>query len=143
MKELRTEIVINASPEKVWQVLTDLDRYPEWNPFICHAIGKVKIGEPVDIDFQPDSQGLKLHCTVARNQPNRELSWKYHVTHPLLFRGEHIFTIEPLGENSVRFTDCEEFNGLLVFTQAKDIDTNTKRGFEAMDKALKARAEQS
>ena len=143
MKELRTEIVINASPEKVWQVLTDLDRYPEWNPFICHAIGKVKIGEPVDIDFQPDSQGLKLHCTVDRNQPNRELSWKYHVTHPLLFRGEHIFTIEPLGENSVRFTDCEEFNGLLVFTQAKDIDTNTKRGFEAMDKALKARAEQS
>lgn len=143
MKELRTEIVINASPEKVWQVLTDLDRYPEWNPFICHAIGKVKVGEPVDIDFQPDSQGLKLHCTVDRNQPNRELSWKYHVTHPLLFRGEHIFTIEPLGENSVRFTDCEEFNGLLVFTQAKDIDTNTKRGFEAMDKALKARAEQS
>ena len=103
----------------------------------------MKVGEPVDIDFQPDSQGLKLHCTVARNQPNRELSWKYHVTHPLLFRGEHIFTIEPLGENSVRFTDCEEFNGLLVFTQAKDIDTNTKRGFEAMDKALKARAEQS
>ena len=29
MKELRTEIVINVSPEKVWQVLTDLDRYPE------------------------------------------------------------------------------------------------------------------
>ena len=29
MKELRTEIVIDASPEKVWQVLTDLDRYPE------------------------------------------------------------------------------------------------------------------
>lgn len=141
MKELRTEIEIQASPEKVWQVLTDLDKYPEWNPFICHALGKAETGKTVDIDFQPDGKGLKLHCTVARFRSNRELSWKYHVMHPLLFRGEHIFTIEPLGENCVRFIDREEFNGLLVFTQAKDIDTNTKTGFEAMDKALKARVE--
>ena len=141
MKELRTEIEIQASPEKVWQILTNLDKYPEWNPFICHAIGMAEIGKTVDIDFQPDGKGLKLHCTVARVQSSRELSWKYHVTHPLLFRGEHSFTIEPLGENLVRFIDREEFNGLLVFTQAKDIDTNSKTGFEAMDKALKARAE--
>ena len=143
MKELRTEIIINASPEKVWKIMTDLAQYPEWNPFICHAIGKAEIGKTVDIDFQPDGKGLKLHCTVARFQTNRELSWKYHVMHQLLFRGEHIFTIEPLGEKQVRFIDREEFNGLLVPLQAKDIDTNTKKGFEAMDKALKARAEQN
>lgn len=141
MKELRTEIEIQAPSEKVWQVLTELDKYPEWNPFICHAVGKAETGKTVDIDFQSDGKGLKLRCTVARFQSNRELSWKYHVTHPLLFRGEHIFTIEPLGENRIRFIDREEFDGLLVFTQAKDIDTNTKNGFEAMDKALKARAE--
>ena len=141
MKELRTEIIINASPEKVWQVLTDLDKYPEWNPFICHAIGKVETGKTVDINFQPDGNGLILHCTVTKFQPNRELSWEYHVTHSLLFRGEHIFAIEPLGENRVHFIEREVFNGLLVFTQAKDIDTNTKIGFEVMDKALRARAE--
>ena len=143
MKELRTQIIIDASPEKVWQVLTDLDKYPEWNPFICHAIGKAETGKTVDIDFRPDGKGLKLHCTVARFELNRELSWKYHAMHPMLFRGEHIFTIEPLGEKRIRFIDREEFHGLLVFTQAKDIDTNTKRGFEAMDKALKARIEQN
>jgi hypothetical protein len=143
MKELRTEIIINASPEKVWQTLTDLDKYPQWNPFICHAVGKAEPGQRVDIDFQPDGKGLKLHCTVARYQPNRQLSWTYHVMNPLLFRGEHIFTIESLGENQVRFIDREEFNGLLVPFQAKDIDTNTKKGFEAMDKALKGRAEQN
>ena len=123
--------------------MTELEKYPEWNPFICHAIGKAEIGKTVDIDFQPDSKGMKLHCTVARFQPNRELSWKYHVMHPMVFRGEHIFTIEPLGENRIRFIDREEFYGLLVPLQAKDIGTNTKRGFESMDKALKARAEQN
>ena len=143
MKELQTEIEIQASPEKVWQVLTALDKYPEWNPFIIHAIGSANVGNTVDIDFQPDSKGLKLHCTVIRAVPNRELCWKYHVGFPFIFYGEHSFTIEPVGDKRVRFIDREIFSGLLVPLQARDIDTNSKRGFEAMDKALKARAEQN
>ena len=143
MKELHTEIEIQASPEKVWKILTDLAKWPEWNPFIHHAIGKAEVDEKVDIDFQPDSKGLKLHCTVVKAEPNRELCWKYHVILPGLFRGEHSFTIEPLGADRVRFIDREIFNGLLVPLQAKDIDTNSRRGFEAMDKALKARVEQA
>ncbi len=49
MKELRTEIEIQAAPDKLWQVLTSLDKYSEWNPFIRQAIGKAKVGEKVDI----------------------------------------------------------------------------------------------
>lgn len=33
-KEIKTEIVINASPEKIWAILKDFDKYPAWNPFI-------------------------------------------------------------------------------------------------------------
>jgi hypothetical protein len=143
MKELRTEIEIQASPEKVWQVLTDLDRYPEWNPFIHHAIGKAEVGGKVDITFKSGSKEMTLHCTVIKAEPNKELRWRYHVGLPFLFKGEHSFVIEPVGENRVRFIDREVFTGLLVPLQAEDIDTNSRQGFEAMDKALKARAETS
>jgi hypothetical protein len=34
MKELHTEIEINASAERVWRVLTDFAAYPKWNPFV-------------------------------------------------------------------------------------------------------------
>ena len=84
---------------------------------------------------------MTLHCQVLAVTPSKELCWKYHVIHPSLFRGEHHFTIEPMGSNQVRFIDREVFNGLFVPLQAKDIDTHSKLGFEAMDKALKARAE--
>ncbi len=141
MKELRTEIEIQASPEKVWQVLADLAKWPEWNPSL-RAVGAVKLGEKVEVSFGSGSKAMTLHCVVTQVQLCRELSWKYHVILPALFSGEHIFSIEPLGANEVRFVDREVFNGLLVPLQAKDIDTNSKRGFEEMDKALKARAEQ-
>jgi hypothetical protein len=141
MKELRTEIEIQASPEQVWQVLTDLNKYPEWNPFIHHAIGQARAGEKVEITFRSGSKEMTLHCTVIKVEPNRELCWKYHVILPAFFQGEHSFLIEPGGDNRVRFIDRETFTGLLVPLQARDIDTHSRRGFEAMDKALKARAE--
>jgi hypothetical protein len=142
MKELRTEIEIQATPEEVWQVISELDKYPEWNPFIHHAIGEAIMGEQVDITFKTGSKEMTLHCIVIKSEPNRELRWKYHVGSSLLFSGEHSFIIEPVDATHVRFVDREIFNGLLVPLQARDIDNNSKRGFEAMDKALKVRAEQ-
>jgi hypothetical protein len=141
--KLQTEIQIQAAPEKIWQILTDLDKYPEWNPLITKAIGKVEVGERVEITVPSGSKEMKLHCTVIKAEPRQVLCWKYHIISPLLFRGQHSFSIEPMGSNYVRFVDQEIFNGLLVQSQAKDIDTNSRHGFEAMDKALKMRAEQS
>ena len=43
--ELRTEITIDAPPETVWEVVTDLAQYAEWNPFIVSAVGEAAVGE--------------------------------------------------------------------------------------------------
>ncbi len=114
MKELRTEIEIQASPEKVWQILIDFDKWPEWNPFIHTVVGKPETGENVDITFRTASKEMTLHCTIVESEPSQELCWQYHVMIASLFRGEHSFIIEPVGTDRVRFVDREIFNGLLV-----------------------------
>jgi uncharacterized protein YndB with AHSA1/START domain len=42
--ELNSEIEIKASPETVWNLLTDVSRFPEWNPFIRRLRGKLEAG---------------------------------------------------------------------------------------------------
>jgi hypothetical protein len=143
MKELCTEIEIQSTPEKIWQILTNLDQYPEWNPLIYRAIGTVKVGEKVQITVKSGSKETILHCTVVKAEPGKELRWKYHVVLPGLFRGEHRFVIQPIGNNKIRFVDREIFDGLFVPLQSRSIDTNSRRGFEAMDQALKMRAERN
>ena len=85
---------------------------------------------------------MTFRPTVLKAEPNRELRWLGHLLISGLFDGEHSFTIEPLGESRVRFTQREVFTGLLVPLFARGLDTDTWRGFEEMNLALKARAEQ-
>jgi hypothetical protein len=78
---------------------------------------------------------------VLNVEPNRELQWLGNLLVPGLFDGEHSFTIQPLVENRVRFVQREEFRGLLVPLFSRSLDTNTRRGFEQMNRTLKERAE--
>jgi hypothetical protein len=98
MKEIRAEIDIQASAGKVWRVLTDLDKYHEWNPFLHHVSGKAELGAKVDVTFKSGSKDMTLHCVVTRVEPNRELRWIYHLGLPFLFQGEHCFVLEPAGD---------------------------------------------
>ena len=142
MKELRSEIEIQASAERVWQLLTDFASFPQWNPFVRRASGDIKVGKQLEVNIQPSgARGMTFRPTVLKAEPNQELRWLGHLLMPGLFDGEHIFTIEPLGNNRVRFVQREIFTGLLVPLFTRGLDTDTRRGFEEMNQALKARAE--
>ena len=43
MQVVTSSIEIAASPERVWQVLTDFASYPKWNPFILSLSGRLKV----------------------------------------------------------------------------------------------------
>ena len=144
MKELRSEIEINASAERVWHVLTDFASFPQWNPFIRHASGEPKAGERLEVTIQlSGARGMTFHPTVLQTELNCELRWLGQLRLPGLFDGEHIFTIEQLDADRVRFTQREIFTGLLVPFRGDRLDIDTRRGFKEMNQALKKRAELS
>jgi hypothetical protein len=144
MKELCTEIEIQASRDKVWQILVDFARFPQWNPFIRWVKGEAKTGAHLEVRIQPSgASGMTFKPTVLKADPNRELRWLGRFLLPGLFDGEHILSIESLGPQQVRFTQREIFTGWLVPLMAHGLDTDTRRGFEEMNQALKALAERS
>nr|WP_321352653.1 SRPBCC domain-containing protein [uncultured Methanoregula sp.] len=144
MKELRSEIEIQASAERVWNILTDFAVFPQWNPFIRQADGPVRVGGQLRVTIQPSGKGgMKFRPVILTAEPGRELRWLGHLLVPGLFDGEHIFKIEPSGPGRVRFIQREIFNGLLVPLFSRGLDTDTQRGFDEMNRALKVRAEQA
>ena len=143
MKELRSDIEISAPAERVWQILTDFAAYPDWNPFIPRLAGAAEVGARLEVRITPpDSRGMTFRPTVLAAEPNRELRWLGRLVMPGLFDGEHSFRLEQRGPDRVQFIQGERFSGLLVPVFGGML-RKTERGFEAMNQALKARAEQA
>lgn len=144
VRELQTEIEIDASAEKVWHVLTEFEKFPQWNPFIRRISGELKLGARLEVHMQlPGGRSMTFKPKVLKVEPNREFRWKGKVLLPGIFDGEHIFTVDPLEEKRVRFTQREIFTGLFVPLFFRGMDKTTRRGFEEMNQVLKSMAERA
>jgi hypothetical protein len=139
---IRTEIDIAASADRVWDVLRDVAAYPEWNPFIPEITGAIEEGARLQVRLQPpQGKEMRFRPRVLEVAPGRALRWLGHLGVPGLFDGEHRFLIDRVGPNQTRFIQEERFTGLLVPLILRFAGTSTRRGFEAMNSALKLRVE--
>ncbi len=141
-KEIKTEILIHATPDKVWAILTKFENYPAWNPFIKSINGDVKIGNKITARIEPpEAKGMTFKPKVLSFEPNKELSWLGHLMFAGLFDGKHKFELIDNGNGTTTFRQSEKFKGILVPLFKKQLDNNTKKGFEQMNQKLKELAE--
>jgi hypothetical protein len=142
MHILETRIEIAATAEKVWSLLVDFPAHVRWNPFIRAIEGSLEIGKTLDVSIQPPgSKGMRFRPTLIKINRNRELRWRGKLLLPGLFDGEHYFAIEDLPAGGVIFRHGEIFSGILVPFFHASLDGATKKGFTAMNEALKREAE--
>ena len=144
MKELRTEITIDAPRDEVWNAFSDLKEYPKWSSFIEKIEGSMKVGDKMDIHLNtPKGQSMDIKPEVLENSPNEEFRWLGHLGGVnFLFNGEHYFKLVPVDESRTRFIQGERFTGLLVPFLWKNLDTDTRAGFREFNEALKKRVEE-
>ena len=142
MTELCTETEIQASAERVWQVLTDFALYREWNPVIHTLSGEARAGGHLRFRVHPRSNlGVTMRTTVVKAEANRELRWRGRLLFSGLFCADHSFTLEPVAKSRVRLIQRETYRGLLAPIIVPIIKATNLRLFADMNKALKARAE--
>jgi hypothetical protein len=140
-KRIRTDIDIDATPEQVWELLTDLAAYPAWNPFIVRAEGVVETGRRLTLTMQPlGGRETTLHPRLVEVVAPRRLRWRGTLGVPGLMDAEHTFMLEPRGSGT-RLVHQEDFRGVLVPLLAAALDRKTLPAFVAMNEALKCRAE--
>lgn len=135
--ELKTQIEINASSKKVWEVLTDFNAFDEWNPFIKEIKGEVKKGNKISVKID----GMKFKPLILAFDENKELRWIGRLFFKGLFDGEHRFKITENGDGKVIFEQSEKFTGILVPFLKKKLFTEVKDNFNSMNLELKKKAE--
>lgn len=137
MLSYSAKATINASPEKIWAILTDAPNYPDWDPTVIRIEGDIAKGNKITAlsKLSPDRA---FPVTVKEFEPNRKMVWGSGM--PLgLFKGERTFTLTPKGDQT-EFSMKEEFSGLmLMFIKGTIPDMNEP--FNQFAQGLKAHAE--
>ena len=144
MTEIRYSIGISAPIARVWEILSDFPAYPSWNPFIRSISGTQTAGSRLKVRIQPQGgRPMTLAPMLLDFSPQKEFRWKGQLLVPGVFDGEHYFQLSERAEGGTCLTHGEVFSGFLiplVFRGA--LRCGTELGFQAMNQALKDRAEE-
>ena len=138
MKYFEARSTINASPEKVWAVLTDSERFPDWDSGIDKVEGKIAPGATIKL-FVKVNPGRAFPLKVAEFAAPRRLVFSGGM--PLgLFKGVRTYTLEPDGGGRTRFHMREEYTGPLLGMIWKSIP-DLGPSFQQFANGLKSRSE--
>ena len=139
-RHISSEITIDRPPEEVWDILTDLEGFDSWNPFIVRAKGDVEPGAHLTITTKANGKTFTLHPKVTEYLTGHAFGWTGRLAGiPGLFTGEHHHELRPI-DGGTRYIQTESFRGVMVPFVGKAI-VETEAAFDRMNQALKARAE--
>jgi hypothetical protein len=139
MRTIEHTIDIAAPAAAVWQILTDTDRYEDWNPFMPRLSGRLAPGQRLTLTVRPGTRTMTFRPTVLAVENGGLIRWRGRLGVPGVFDGVHELRLEPLPDGGTRFVQRETFTGLLVPLMPRVVD-DTATGFAAMNLALRNRA---
>lgn len=130
-----TEAYVNAPVETVWAVLSDFERWPDWN----EAVAGMRLGGPVEAGttFVWRAGGTKIASRLEEVVPPARLAWTGKT---MGIRAVHVWRLTPQGEGTHVRTE-ESFDGLIVRLLPGLMRKMLIRALEQGVQALKAAAE--
>lgn len=134
-------VTIEAPVATVWQVLTDFDRYGEWNPFTAHVKAELTVGARVDMRVTMGAFRLKQTEIICALEPPRRLAWRTTIGARWLLHAVREQRLEVLDDATCRYATSDEFRGVLMPLVIMLSGGFVRRGFNAVAVALKRRAE--
>lgn len=135
---------IEAPSSLVWDVIVDLDNYPNWNPFCLTARSTLQIGAPVEMvlkDYSGTAETFSYIEYVCAVVPERLLSWELRPTAKSPFAARRDQVIEQLGRDRCRYFSTDAFLGDAAHEIMVASGGWVKRAFDDTAVALKARCE--
>jgi len=128
--------VINASAEAIWNVLTDVQNWAQWEPNVTKVEGNAAQGEQITVHTSFSERAFPV--TVSEFVPEKRMVWSSGM--PLgLFKGARTFTLTPV-DDGIEVKTREEFSGLLLPLFRGQIG-DLQPTFDAFAAALKAKVE--
>jgi hypothetical protein len=130
---------IQASPERIWALLTDAAKFPEWNSTVTSIGGTIALGEKLALKV-PLAPDRTFKPKVTGFTPARSMVWSDGMMP--MFKGVRTFTLTPKDGGLTEFAMKEEFAGVML-PMIKGSLPDFREAFSTYAHDLKRAAEKS
>lgn len=140
--QVQTErILIKAPVEFVWDVLTDVEKYGEWNPFTPDARTDFRIGSPAHLRVRMGPARMPITETVSAFERPRLIAWTKTFGAPWLLVAVREQHLEPRDEGSCEYHNADRLRGVLAPLVSLCFGGYMSRGFTDVGEGLRRYAE--
>ncbi len=144
MREIRTEIQIAASPEKVWSILANFNTWKNWNPIVSDASGDAALGSELTVVMcgKDGKASQKYKPVITVFQKPKSLHWRAKMMAKVLFTNDKILELKEVsgGTNVIH---SELFGGFMVPMFWSMMKREVPTMLEKMNTALKKKVEEN
>lgn len=144
MQTITTDIEILAPPEKVWSIITDIEKWQQWCPTINASEGEAAEGSTVTITMmskEAGKDGPKYSPTIIQMDAPTYFHWRAHMISGFIFTNEKIIELEETATGT-KLTHKETFKGLMAALMKAQTEKGVPPMLNTMNDALKKLAEQ-
>lgn len=137
------KVEIDAPASVVWEILTDLPRYGDWNPFCVKCVSTLEMGAPVEMtlaNFWDDHLATVVEYVCAV-EPEKLLAWHMEWSEEWPYAGRRDQYIESLGPERCTYHTTDAYLGENAIHIMRFGNGWIEAGFNATCRALKKRAE--
>jgi uncharacterized protein YndB with AHSA1/START domain len=129
------EVEIATSPNDAWEVLTEIGRWPSWNPAVKSVSFGGEVGEGAA--FRWKSGPGTITSTIRNVEPPRRIAWTGTT---FGIRAIHVHTFEPRAGGTLVRTE-ESYDGLVARLFRRRLQSVLDATLEDELQHLKAEAE--
>ncbi|MEM1113775.1 MAG: SRPBCC domain-containing protein [Pseudomonadota bacterium] len=134
-------VIIHATAERVWGILTDFERYGEWNSFCPSIEASLEIGSPVKMQVDLGA-GLQEQVEyITEVDAPRRITWSMENRPGDPIHADRVQEVTAVDAGRCTYRTWDEFSGEAVDAMVEALGQQVEDGFNRCAQDLKRFAE--
>lgn len=135
------QLEIDAPLQTVWNVLTDLPRYPEWNPFCVGCESSLKPGDPIVLRVKLGARAQRQVEWMTEFLPPQRFAYRMKPVPLGALSSCRSHALESLGPERTRYRSHFELQGWLMPLVRGLLGAKIESGLAGMTQGIRRRSE--
>jgi len=137
MIKIDNEFTISASPDLVWKIISEVERYEAWNTFVSRCKSTLIPGDAIFMRVHLLPFPIWQKETIISHEPKQLLD--YGISLPFnLLKSSRTHKLETLANGELHYSSCFRLEGVLAPLVSLLMEKKLQQGFARMTTDLQA-----